>query len=190
VKQKFYTDTHKGATFLAILAMLAYFKQWDNPTAWVYLGLHGTYGILWVLKSQVFPDAQWEKKIPLWFGLVSWASLTLYWIPPFLLAWRGVQAPPWLLGLAISVYVFGIFLHFTTDMQKFVQLKLQPGKLISDGMMARVRNGNYLGEFLIYSAFALLAMTWLAFIAGAVHCFLLDSQHDPQGKNAGNPARI
>ncbi len=59
-KQKYFINSHKGLTFLAILALIAWFGRWDNVTAWVYLALHGTYGILWVLKSLVFPDRQWE----------------------------------------------------------------------------------------------------------------------------------
>jgi protein-S-isoprenylcysteine O-methyltransferase Ste14 len=164
MKQKHFIDSHKGVTFIAILALMAYFNQWNNPTAWVYLALHGTYGILWVLKSQVFPDINWEKKTSPWYGLVIWASLTLYWIPPFLLLSRSVQAPAWLLGLAVSVNVLGVFLHYTSDMQKYTALKLNPGHLITDGMLARVRNINYFGELLIYAAFASLAMTWLAFV--------------------------
>ena len=69
-----------------------------------------------------------------------------------------------MLGLAVSLNIIGVFLHFSADMQKYVSLKLQPGTLITDGLLARVRNINYFGEFLIYLSFALLAMTWIAFI--------------------------
>ncbi|MEJ5223113.1 MAG: DUF1295 domain-containing protein [Anaerolineales bacterium] len=165
MKQKHFIDSHKGVTFLVILGMMAYFNQWQNPTAWVYLALHGTYGILWVLKSRIFPDKNWEQPASLWWGVfVAWAGLTLYWIPPFLLMSSGAQAPAWLLGLAVSMNIFGVFLHFTADMQKHVALQLRPGQLITDGLMARVRNINYFGEFLIYAAFAALAMTWVAFL--------------------------
>ena len=61
MKQKHFIDSHKGVTFIAVLLMMAWFNQWQNPTAWVYLALHGTYGILWILKGQIFPDAQWEQ---------------------------------------------------------------------------------------------------------------------------------
>lgn len=165
MKQKHFIDLHKGLTWLAILAMMAYFDQWQNVTAWVYLALHGTYGVLWVLKSRIFPDKNWEQEASLWWGIfIAWAGLTLYWLPAFLLTWRGVQAPGWLLGLAISMNIFGVFLHFTTDMQKYVHLKLQPGTLITGGMLTRVRNLNYFGELLIYLSFPLLAMTWIAFL--------------------------
>jgi hypothetical protein len=42
MKQKFFIDTHKGVTFIAVLAMMGIYQQWDNVTAWVYLAMHGT----------------------------------------------------------------------------------------------------------------------------------------------------
>lgn len=164
MKLKFFIDTHKGLTFIFILGLMAFYRQWDNSTAWVYLALHGTYGLLWVMKSRIFPDRNWEKKTSLWFGLLSWAALTLYLIPAWLVNWRAVHAPPWLLALSVSLYAFGVFFHFVADMQKFTALRLQPDRLITDGMMALSRNINYFGEFLIYSAFALLALTPWAFL--------------------------
>jgi steroid 5-alpha reductase family enzyme len=130
MKQKYFIDSHKGVTFLAILVMMAYFNQWQNPTAWVYLALHGTYGVLWALKSRIFPDKQWETDKGLWFGLVIWGGLSLYW-------------------------------HYAADMQKFIELKYNPGHLITDGLFSRTRNINYFGELLIYLGFSLLAMHWL-----------------------------
>jgi len=157
MKHKIFIDTNKGITFLVLLALMAVYRQWQNPTAWVYLGLHGTYGILWVLKSRLFPDRNWEKPVPLWFGIISWLSLVLYWIPGWLVMAWNVQAPGWLLGLCVSLNTFGVFFVFTTDMQKHTALSLQPGTLLTDGMMSLSRNTNYFGEFLIYLAFALLA---------------------------------
>jgi protein-S-isoprenylcysteine O-methyltransferase Ste14 len=161
VKQKYFIDSHKGLAFLAILGMMAYFQQWQNPTAWIYLALHGTYGILWVIKSHIFPDKQWEEVKGGWFGLYIWTGLSLYWIAPFLITSRASVAPAWLLALCVSLYTCGIFLHFTADMQKYIELKYNPGHLITDGLLSHVRNINYFGEFLIYLGFGLLAMHWL-----------------------------
>ena len=55
----------------------------------------------------------------------------------------------------------GIFFHFTADMQKYIALQLQPGRLIEDGLFGLSRNINYFGELLIYLGFGLLAMHWL-----------------------------
>ena len=52
MKQKFFIDTHKGITFIAVLMMMAIYQQWDNVTAWVYLAMHGTYGVMWVTEKQ------------------------------------------------------------------------------------------------------------------------------------------
>ena len=168
MKQKFYIDTHKGFTALAIFSMIAYFNQWQNITAWVYLALHGTYGIIWVLKSRIFPDRQWEQKSSIWYGLYIWAGLSLYWITPFLILSRSISAPAWLLALCISLYTLGIFLHFSADMQKYIELKYNPGHLITDGLMRKVRNINYFGELLIYLGFSMLAMHWLPILVIAL----------------------
>ena len=161
MKQKHFIDAHKGATALAILAMMALHDQWQNTTAWVYLALHGTYGVLWVLKSQLFPDKQWERQTGLAYGLTIWAGLSLYWVAPWLLMARGVEAPPWYLGLCVALTIFGVFFHFASDMQKYISLRLRPGQLIKTGLWAGCRNPNYFGELLIYLGFSLLARHWL-----------------------------
>jgi len=89
MKQKHFIDSHKGATSLATLAMIWYFHAWENPTAWVYLALHGTYGILWILKSLTFGDKSWEQPTNLAYGMVIWASLSLYSIAGNLVATLG-----------------------------------------------------------------------------------------------------
>ena len=127
------------------------------------LGLPGaarSYGILWVLKSRIFGDRQWEQPTGWGYGLVIWAGLTLYWYAPWLITSQGVHTPAWLLGLSVFVYGFGVFLHFATDMQKRTALALRPGELITTGLFARTRNPNYLGELLIYLSFAVLALHW------------------------------
>lgn len=161
MKQKHFIDSHKCATAPAVLLFMALYQQWENPTAWIYLALHGTYGILWTLKSRIFPDKSWEKKTGIWYGLVIWGALTLYWIAPYLITSRNIQAPGWYQAICISMFAFGVFLHFTADMQKHVALQLRPGQLITDSIMARCRNINYFGELLIYLGFGLLAMHWL-----------------------------
>jgi steroid 5-alpha reductase family enzyme len=161
MKQKHFIDSHKGLTGVFILGLMAVFHQWENPTAWVYLALHGAYGLLWVLKSRIFPDKSWEQPVSLVVGVVKfWGGLTLYWIAPFLLTLRDVHAPGWYQGMCIALYAVGVFIHFSSDMQKYTQLRLAPEKLITDGMFARVRNPNYFGELLIYLSFGLLAMHW------------------------------
>src|SRR5689334_18822562 len=118
MRQKDFIDSHKGATAPYILFLIYYYNAWDNPLSWIYLALHGTYGILWVLKSRFFGDMQWEQRCSLPFGLLVWGYLSLYWISPWLIASGRASMPPaWYLGLCIALYSFGVFFHFVSDMQ-------------------------------------------------------------------------
>ena len=172
VKQRIIINIFKGSSFLAILLMMAIYDQWHNPTAWVYLGLHGTYGILWVLKSQIFPDKNWEKDVGLLWAVLTAFGLIAYWLAPWLLLSRGIECPPWYLGMCVSMNIFGVFLHFVTDMQKFTSLNLQPNTLITTGMMDRVRNLNYFGELLVYLSMGLLSMHWIPILILALFIFI------------------
>jgi protein-S-isoprenylcysteine O-methyltransferase Ste14 len=159
LKQKHFIDSHKGATAFAILGLMAFFDQWENTTAWIYLALHGSYGMMWVLKSRIFPDRSWERRTGLPYGLFIWAALSLYWIAPYLITAQGIQAPLWWICVCVSMYALGVFMHFGSDMQKHTSLALRPG-LITTGLWARCRNPNYFGELLIYLGFGLLPMHW------------------------------
>lgn len=160
MKVKLIIDTFKGLTGIMVLSLMAFYNQWANPTAWVYLALHGSYGILWVMKSKIFPDKAWEEKVSVSVGLISAIILSLYWVGPWLLAARNVHAPLWYLSMCIALYACGVFFHFSADMQKYQALKYRPG-LITDELFALCRNPNYFGELLIYLSFALLPMHWL-----------------------------
>jgi steroid 5-alpha reductase family enzyme len=173
MKQKYFIDTHKGVTFIAVLVMMGIYQQWDNVTAWVYLALHGTYGLMWVLKSRIFPNKQWEQECSIWYGLYIWAGLSLYWIAPWLITSQGINAPFWYLAMAVFINIMGVFLHYSSDMQKYIELKYNPDHLITDGLMAYSRNINYFGEFLIYGALALLAMSWIPFAVIAAYLIIV-----------------
>lgn len=158
---KHYIDVHKGITGAVMLGLLAWYGQWENPTAWIYLALHGGYGLLWVLKSQIFPDKQWEQPASLLYGLVIWCGLSLYWLGGWMVMAYATHAPGWWLAFCVVIYTIGVFFHFASDMQKYTALARRPGQLITDGFFALSRNPNYFGELLIYAGFGLLAGHWL-----------------------------
>lgn len=161
LRQRHFIDAHKGLTPLVIVAMMGVYDAWDVRNAWTYLALHGTYGLLWVLKSRAFPDRSWEERTGIPYGLAIWLGLSLYWIAPWLIVSQRIQAGSSYTAVCISVYVLGVFLHFAADMQKHTALQSQPGVLITDGLFARTRNPNYLGELCIYMGFGALAKHWL-----------------------------
>ena len=71
------------------------------------------------------------------------------------------------LAVAIFLFTIGMYMHFVADAHKFFVLKERKGLmakreetppgLITDGLFARTRNPNYLGEMIIYTGFALCA---------------------------------
>ncbi|MBL8019239.1 MAG: DUF1295 domain-containing protein [Leptospirales bacterium] len=167
MKQKHIIDTFKGLTGPVVLCLIFAFHRQESITAWVYLALHGTYGILWILKSQIFGDKQWEQPVTLIRGGMLVSGLSLYWISPLVITYYGVQAHPIQIAVAVAMFGFGVFFHFASDLQKHISLKLQPG-LITTGLFSRTRNPNYFGELLIYTSFALLPIQgfswWVGFL--------------------------
>lgn len=157
MRQRHWIDSSKASNALVIAGLMAYYGAWDRADAWVYLALHGTYGMLWLIKSYTFPDKQWEQECSPAYGLLIWVALGLYWVSPWLICSGRVEAAPaWWLAGCVAMYALGVFLHFASDMQKHISLELRPGRLITEGLWSRVRNPNYLGELLIYAGFCLI----------------------------------
>jgi steroid 5-alpha reductase family enzyme len=162
MKIKHSLNFHKGATLPFVLGLMFLYDNF-SLAAWVYLALHGTYGLLWLLKDRIYPDKQWEAEISLPQGIFIFSFVGLYWVAPYLLISRGVTVSYPLMAGAIALNIVGVFLHYSSDAQKYFTLKYQPG-LITEGFFARCRNTNYLGEVLIYLSFALLAQHWLPYV--------------------------
>lgn len=162
MKIKHSINLHKGTTFIFILGLMFAYQNF-NLGACVYLALHGSYGILWLLKDKLFPDKQWDQEASWPIFFLGLGALSLYWVAPFILISHHIEPPLPLVSAAITLNIFGVFLHYCSDAQKFYTLKYKPG-LITEGFFARCRNTNYLGEICIYSSFAMLAMHWLPFL--------------------------
>ncbi|MDJ0509491.1 MAG: DUF1295 domain-containing protein [Crocosphaera sp.] len=162
MKIKHPINLHKALTLFAILGLMTFYQNF-SVTAWVYLSLHGSYGILWLFKDRIYPDKSWEEEIPVMMGIVTFGLLMLYWVAPFILISQNIEAFPALIAVVIAINLLGVFLHYSSDAQKYYTLKYHSG-LITEGFFARCRNTNYLGEILIYGSFALLTQHWLPFV--------------------------
>ena len=162
MKAKYPINLHKGTTVIFVLGLMLVYQNFTLGP-WVYLALHGSYGFLWLLKDRLYPDKRWEQEAPWQLGLIGFAIVSLYWVAPFLLISRRVEPSLPLVAAAIAFNLLGVFLHFGSDAQKYYTLKYRSG-LITEGFFARCRNPNYLGEILIYLAFAMLSMHWIAFV--------------------------
>ncbi|MBE9045100.1 DUF1295 domain-containing protein [Pleurocapsales cyanobacterium LEGE 10410] len=162
MKIKYPINLHKFSTFAVVLGLMAIYHNF-TLAPWVYLALHGTYGIMWLIKDSLYPDRQWEQEVSLATGIFTFVLLGSYWVAPFILISSGVEPSAPLICIAIATNIFGVFLHYGSDAQKYFTLKYNTG-LITEGFFSRSRNPNYLGEILIYLGFAMLAQHWLPFV--------------------------
>jgi protein-S-isoprenylcysteine O-methyltransferase Ste14 len=159
MKIKYAINLHKALTFVVLLALMVVYQNF-TIAPWIYLALHGTYGIMWLIKDSLYPDRQWEEEVSLVMALVIFVFLGSYWVAPLVLISSRIQPSMALMAIAIATNLFGIFLHYGSDAQKYFTLKYKQG-LITEGFFSRSRNPNYLGEILIYLGFALLTQHWL-----------------------------
>jgi protein-S-isoprenylcysteine O-methyltransferase Ste14 len=152
-------NAHKILVTPIVLALMWYFHNW-SAAAFLYLGLHGTYTLLWLIKQSVFADKRFAQPIPLWIGVLTpFLPLMAYMIAPYLLISEHTVPPNWVFAAAPFLVILGVFLHYVSDAQKFFVLQERKG-LIEDGLFARTRNPNYLGEVLIYGGFILASWHW------------------------------
>jgi protein-S-isoprenylcysteine O-methyltransferase Ste14 len=156
-------NLHKILVSPIVISLMWYYDNWSSA-AFFYLGLHGTYTVLWLIKQNLYPDKRFEQQLPVWIGfLTPFLPLAGYYLAPYLLISNHTVLSPWVYAAAPLVYTIGIFLHYVSDAQKHYTLNLKKG-LIENGLFKRTRNPNYLGEILIYGAFALLSWHWLPLV--------------------------
>lgn len=163
-----------GAVVLALMWRVGDFSL----AAWLYLALHGSYGLFWLVKDVAFPDPSWRAPQSISSAVAVFVyPLGLYYLAPLVMltglgsavpgGWGTTTTlPAGVAAAAVACYAVGVFLHFGADGQKhFVLTHRKPRRLITDGFFAATRNPNYLGEILIYASFCLLAQHWLPWAA-------------------------
>jgi protein-S-isoprenylcysteine O-methyltransferase Ste14 len=158
----------KTGTFPFLAFLIAWYHN-PSTAAWIYLAMHGSYGLVWITKDLTFPDPSWQRWVTVGGGINTFLSvLGWYWVFGWLLISRA--APPvyplpdyaWFC-LCISLCILGSAIMIAADAQKYFTLRLQRG-LITDGMYRYIRHPNYLGEIMIYGSFALMVWHWLPFV--------------------------
>ena len=156
-------NIHKALVTPVVLSLMWFFNNWSTE-AFIYLAIHGSYSILWLIKESLYPDKRFDEKQPVTIAIIFvFLPLAGYYVAPYLLISRHLTLPSPLIGLVLVVYIFGIFLHYVSDAQKFYTLQNKKG-LIEEGLFKHTRNPNYLGEIMIYAAYATMSMHWLPFL--------------------------
>lgn len=158
----------KAGTLFYVLALMAFYHNF-RIESWLYLALHGGYGIVWLIKDLCFPDAAWQRKITYAGGIMAFFGVLFwYWV----MAWLLISSPTipdypldvnlWFC-VCVLVCLIGCVIMVVADAQKYYTLKVQKG-LIKEGIHKYIRHPNYLGEMMIYGSFAMMVWHVLAFL--------------------------
>ena len=68
---RYYVNAHKGGMPFLIFGLMLYYDNFSLP-CWLYMALHGSYGLFWVLKDFTFPDTSFERKVTLLSFIIPW----------------------------------------------------------------------------------------------------------------------
>jgi hypothetical protein len=50
-----YINAHKALVIPVLFALMSFYDNWSME-AFIYLSIHGTYSLLWLVKETTFPD--------------------------------------------------------------------------------------------------------------------------------------
>ena len=158
-------NIQKSSTIIVMYLLMIYFNNYSKG-AYIYLCLHGSYGLIWLLKDMLFPDKSMHVKTCFLPAGALITLLLLYWGIGFEMIYGlGIQEPSnGRIFICFFIYSFGLIFMLCTDLQKYLILQYKKG-LITNYFLAYNRNTNYLGEIMIYFSFAL--------IVGRLECYLL-----------------
>ncbi|RHY23845.1 hypothetical protein DYB32_009049 [Aphanomyces invadans] len=139
IQFRYLINVQKGATFLFVLACMAYFDNW-SWTAHVYLAStaarccvdHGIYGFIWLLKDITIPDASWKVYLTIPSAVVAVTGLGLYWVAGYIVVAHRVEASPSLAAVCIMLHTLGTTLMLAADTQKYFTLKYKKGLISYD----------------------------------------------------------
>ena len=98
---------------LPFLGLLIAWYHNTSTAAWIYLAMHGSYGLVWIIKDLAFPDPSWQHRITIGGGINAFLGvLGWYWVFGWLLI-SGVSQPAYPLPdyawfcLCISLCILG-----------------------------------------------------------------------------------
>jgi hypothetical protein len=184
-------NLQKAGLPIWIAFLMWYFSNYSTDM-WIYAAMHGTYGLAWYMKHLTMQDQAFNRHQTVTSVIISWALyLGPYQYIPYLVAsgkadetmranWvvnkKIIMTAEYRKYFALVMYILGVLTTMASDVQKNTHLKHVKKRpiLIDDGMFSRTRSPNYLGEIMLYSAFAICTNHWHAYtiVAWAVLTFL------------------
>ena len=121
-------NIQKGGTLFIMLYFMYYFKN-SSTGPFIYLSLHGMYGIIWIMKDYTFGDLTFQNKYSLGVVITTTIVLLAYWYNGYaLMSGVGIQSPsPERICTALLVFMIGAIFMMGGDLQKNIILKYKKG---------------------------------------------------------------
>ncbi|CDW72627.1 steroid 5-alpha reductase c-terminal domain-containing protein [Stylonychia lemnae] len=157
-----------------LVGLMYYYGNFSDQMI-VYSIMHGSYGLLWIIKHFTFPDKSFEDPISIFGAIMIWVLvLGPYLVPGWIIASgysQEITDKKWIYSNLV-VYIFSVSVMLCSDAQKshiltiYRQFNLSTKEkplLINNGFFKYTRNPNYLGEMSLYFTFAALSNHWISY---------------------------
>lgn len=147
-------------TTIVLLLSCALIFGMHNFRQLLYLCLHVSYCVWWLLEQWLYPQRRqqiFQVSID-WVGLVLVILIVgvLYALPGYLAFTNPVPLSFVTTAIGLFLYIFGSLLNTSADVQKLTA-KQHGATLVQDGAWRFSRNINYLGDLLRYLSFSVIA---------------------------------
>ncbi len=138
----------------------------NNYRQVIYLCLHVSYCLWWLLEQWLFPERRQQiftEKVGISTLIVVILFVGVFYSLPGYLAFTNSNPLSYLtVAIALPLYIFGSLINTAADVQKMVA-KSKGSGLVKDGIWRAVRHVNYLGDLMRYSSFSVIAGSLWAF---------------------------
>lgn len=159
------------ALTVGVLIVLALRFGLSGTRQVLYLSLHISYCLWWLLEQWFFPTRAQQlftdRVGPGRFALALLFIGVLYSLPGWLAFLNPTPISNGMVALGVVLFIFGSLINATADVQKMTAKAMGAG-LVADGIWRQVRHVNYLGDLLRYLSFAVVAGIGWAYLVPAL----------------------
>jgi len=160
----------KALTILLLLVLAATLGVGDMRQV-LYLSLHISYCLWWLIEQWLFPlrkEQLFTERVGLGGFVMALLFIgVLYALPGLAAFLNPAPIANETVALGVCLFVFGSLINATADVQKMTAKAMGAG-LVADGIWRKVRHVNYLGDLLRYLSFAVVAGLAWAYVVPAL----------------------
>lgn len=157
-----------AAKILTIICLLSYAVVFGihDPRQIIYLCLHISYCVWWLLEQWLFPPRRQIFNESIGIGQLVVALLfvgVFYSLPGYLAFTNPAPISDVTIAIALPLYIFGSLINATADVQKLTAKQYNAG-LVQDNIWRFSRNINYFGDLLRYLSFSVVSGSIWAYL--------------------------